>query len=328
MDNARKMLFLSALLAFLCLAIPASAEINAKYLYNLSDFTGTVPTSSARVSLDAVNKEVYVTTGDRVVVFNDKGMEIYRFGEDLNIGTINDVAIDEKGNIYVLSNSYELGRFVITLCNYRGEPIREIEITNTPDGLGGFFPNRILYRNGVLYLVAENAMTVVIIDANGAFRNSVDLFPLLDLTSDRDFRQAVPGMEKPERKRQDYTISGFNLDHEGNMLFTDPITAKAYVISPDLIVDSFGQRGSAPGRFAVPRSMARDRSGNYLVCDILRAVAMVFDKDFEFVTEFGFRGYGPGNLIGPTGIAVDEDSRVYITQLADRGVSVYQLKSD
>jgi DNA-binding beta-propeller fold protein YncE len=321
--RARYIILVSAIAALLSTSCPASAEMKATYLYNLSNFTGTVPTSSARVSLDPVTKEVYVITGDLVRIFNTTGMEIYSFGEDLNVGVLADAALDGNGNIYVLSYSYQKKGTSITLCNYRGDPIREIKLTNVPPQLEGFRPNHLIYRNGSLYLASDSDMMAIVTDADGAFKTSIDFYELMGV---KEFI-AKTG-EKKAASRSDLGIAGFFVDHEGNMLFTSPITAVAYVVTPDLKVKSFGRRGSAPGRFAVPRGMARDRFGNYLVSDILRCVVMVFDKDFEFKMEFGYRGFGPSNLIGPTEMVIDDDSNLYITQLRERGISVFNLKSE
>jgi DNA-binding beta-propeller fold protein YncE len=318
----RNIILMSAISALIGASVPASAEIKATYLYNLSTFTGVVPTSAAKITLDPVTKEAYVITGDLIRVFNSAGMEIYSFGEDLRVGVIVDAALDEEGNIYVMSFSYEEKRTIVTLCNYRGEPVREIKITNVPAQFETFQPNRLVYRKGTLYIASESSMMTIVTDANGVFRAGIDFFALMDI------KEVTRGGEKKEARREDLGISGFFVDREGNMLFTSPVTALAYVVSPDLKVESFGQRGSAPGRFAVPRGMARDGSGNYIVSDILRSVVIVFDKDFRFITEFGFRGWAPGNLIGPTYMAVDDDSKLYVTQLRDRGVSVFQLKGN
>lgn len=331
---------LLAVIVLTVLAGPAGGEVKGTYLYNLSGFTGTIPTSSAKVSVDDAHKETYVITGDVIRVFNAKGMEIYSFGEDLNAGILYDAAADEKGDIYVLSHSSEKKGFVITLCNYRGDPIREISLTNVPTQFEGISPSSMVYRNGTLYLVSDSAMMVVMTDANGVFKDGIDLFPLMDVTSEDRVKRGRKGAdkdkdkekekekEKREPKRDDYGIAGFSVDHEGNLLFVSPVTAKAYIVFTDRKVESFGKRGSAPGRFAVPRGIVRDKSGNYLVSDILRCVVMIFDKKFDFITEFGGRGYRPGNLIGPTQIVLDDDSRLYVTQLIERGVSVYKIGSD
>ena len=50
--------------------------------------------------------------------------------------------------------------------------------------------------------------------------------------------------------------------------------------------------------------IAKDDQGNYLVVERLRSVVMVFDKEFRFLQEFGYRGDKPGNLIRPNEVAV------------------------
>ena len=324
--NIILVLAISALIAF---EGPSAAEVKATYLYNLSNFTGIIPTSSAKVNFNSFDKEIYVITGDLIKVFNDKGMEVYSFGEDLNVGILLDAAADEKGDIYVLSNSYERKRFIITLCNYRGEPVREISLTNFPPEFEGVSPSRIFYRNGTLYLVSDGQMLVVLADAQGVFKRGIDLFPLMDIKPEKSpRRREEKSSASLEVNRADYSIAGLTVDHEGNLLFANPINAKAYIITPDLKVDSFGKRGSAPGRLSIPRGVARDTAGHYLVSDILRSVVIIFNKDFDFITEFGGRGSRPGSLLGPTEIVLDEDSKIYVTQLGERGVSVFKIEDN
>ena len=52
---------------------------------------------------------------------------------------------------------------------------------------------------------------------------------------------------------------------------------------------------------------------------------MVFDNAFEFQSEFGFRGYRPGNIIVPNDIDIDSAGRIYVTQAGERGVSVFKI---
>jgi len=329
MGRAGNIILTLAVSVLITLAGPARGEMKAVYLYNLSDFSGTIPFSSARISIDALRKEVYVITGDIIRVFNATGMEIYSFGADLDVGILVDAAVDEEGNIYVLSFSYERKGPIITFCNFRGEPLSEVTVANVPTEFKGFIPNRLIYRNGTLYLASDSAMMVVMTDRKGAFKAGVDLFSLMDIKPDRisKFRNEKDS-QPTEIKRENYGIAGFYVDHEGNMLFTSPITALAYIVSPDLKVESFGKRGSAPGKFAVPRGIARDRSGNYFVSDILKCAVMVFDRNFDFLIEFGYRGFMPGNLIGPSAMEIDDDSKLYVTQLMERGVSVFKLTSE
>jgi DNA-binding beta-propeller fold protein YncE len=92
-------------------------------------------------------------------------------------------------------------------------------------------------------------------------------------------------------------------------------------------LSAFGKPGSAPGRFGVIAGVAIDSHANVLVADKLKCVVMVFDKNFNFVTEFGYRGVRPENLIVPDDIAVDRKDRLYVSQGRRRGVSVFSLAS-
>jgi DNA-binding beta-propeller fold protein YncE len=308
-EKYHRLIVLIAVLLTTALSSPAWGEgVVASYLYTLSNFTGAVPYSWTRISIDREKGEIYVISKGSVSIFNERGMEIYNFGSDTDIGAVADVAVDKDGNIFVLS--YHGYSTVLTLCNFRGEPVSRIEMKNLPQELSGFSPDRMIYREGLLYLVSLNSMRMIMASTDGDFKEAYDL-------------ASLAGIE--EEERADTGIAGFNIDKEGNMLFTVPVIAKAYVISPDRKVRSFGKRGSAPGKFGVPAGIAADASGNYYVSDTLRCVVMAFDKDFKFLTEFGFRGIGPGNLIGPGELALDNSSRLYVSQLRRRGVSVFKI---
>ena len=308
-------------IAFLVLSsgIVEGQPVKASYLYNLSSFTGAIPYSWVELALDKEKNEVYVCDGsDRSVrIFNENGMEIYNFGEDSDLGNINlmHLALDTDGNIILLSCKYDVKgtTYSIIRCNYRGEVKSRFEPHNLPSDFFGFRPSSIIYREGRLYLVDKNQMKVVVTDMNGAFLDGYDL-------------AAILGFD--EKKRRDTGIVGFNVDKEGNIFFTIPVQFQAYKLSPDRKVVSFGQRGSAPGKFNIVGGIATDDKGYLYLTDTLKCVVMIFDKDFKFLREFGYRGYGPGNLIAPMELTVDNRGRIYVSQSAKRGVSVFQVKYD
>ncbi|UCF09877.1 MAG: hypothetical protein JSW65_07420, partial [Candidatus Bipolaricaulota bacterium] len=68
--------------------------------------------------------------------------------------------------------------------------------------------------------------------------------------------------------------------------------------------------------------------GFIYVADTLRCVVMVFDRDFNFQMEFGYRGPRPDNLIGPRNLATNGRSKLYVSQVRRRGVSVFEIGSD
>ncbi len=303
-----------AVLLFLAAStIPAGAEdVNVSYLYNLSDFTGVVPSSWPTLFTDAQHKEVYVIYQGIVRVFNDNGMEVYRFGDDETLGSVFDAAVDKEGNILLLTYRWKAGKalYSIMLCNYRGEPVSQLAIKGVPEDFSAdFYPNAIMYRQGHLYLADKSAMKVVQADEKGLFEKSFDLLKILD---------------RQEKDRHEIDISGFDVDNDGDLLFTVPVLFKAFKLSPEGKLSAFGQRGSIPGKFNIVSGITTDDRGNYYVADSLKSVVMVFDRNFQFIKQFGYRGNDRGNLMVPLDIAF-QNGKLYVTQSGERGVSVFSV---
>ena len=296
---------------------PAVASVKHSFLYNLSNFSGKVPYSEVRLHVDRTRDEVYVVDRGIVKIFNETGMEVFWFGDDAALGSIYDLAVDEKGDIFLLSYDFSNPaagpKYWITRCNYRGEHKETITISGLSPEFSGFFPNRMFARDGGFFLASTNGMRAIVADKKGVFRKGYDFARILEI---------------PEKDRPDTEIFGFSLDKTGNMLFTVPVLFKAYVVSPEgKVAGSFGKAGSAPGLFGVVSGIATDDQGNYLVVERLRSVVMVFDREFRFMQEFGYRGDKPGNLIRPNDLAVGNSGKLYVTQLRNRGVSVFLLTS-
>ena len=299
-------------LVFAFAAMPAAAGVQPVYLYNLADFTGTVAYDSPRVVADRERNEIYVLYRNTVRVFNDAGMEVYRFGI-ADPERIQDVAVNAGGNILTLvSRGTE---FRVTQSNYRGEPLETtISAGDVKQLFPSFSPNRMVYHDGLLYLVDMNQMLIVIMDEQGRrVRNQYDVAAILKLE---------------EEERADSGMGGFSVDREGNMVFTIPVFFKAYRLSPDGSIASFGQPGSVPGKFNIARGIARDSKGNYLVVDVGKYGVMIFDSAFRFVTQFGSDKGRPGELISPRNVEVDAQDRVYVSQARNKGVSVFRLLYD
>ncbi len=292
---------------------PALAGVKGAYLYRLSDFTGAIPYSTPRVTVDKERKETYVLYQNSISVFNESGMEVYRFGDDLDLGQILDIALDGHGNPLILSYRSidpEKGEIEIIRCNFRGEPTGKIVLKNLPAGFSDFQPNRISCSGGTLYLANLSRLKIVLTDSDGNFRKGYDLIPLLGLK---------------ESDRGDTEIGGFSLQDDGSILFTIPVRFSAHRLYPDGKLASFGKPGGAPGKFNVVSGIVADSKGNYLVVDKLKSTVMVFDQGFNYLNQFGYRGLKGGGLIAPDDIAIDKGDRVYVTQNGKRGVSVFGL---
>lgn len=292
--------------------LSSAVEYNARFLYTLSDFSGTKPFSSARINQDLVKKEIYAMVGEAVSVFNNSGMEVYRFDYDPTIGIVADVAVLGNGQLAILASKGPLMRLV--RCNFRGEPLGPIDLSGLPSGFSNFSPNRVFFRDGRLYQISFSTMQVVITDEQGAFIKGVDLA--------KEF-----GMS--DKEREESGLGGFAIDRDGGFLFTVPATARVFLLSAEGKTRVFGKRGSAIGRFGVVTGIALDSDGNILVADKLRCVVMVFEPtNFALLKEFGFRGFKGGNLIGPDDILVDSQNKAYVSSLRSRGISVFQLSTN
>ena len=311
-ELSKAKILILVILVIIVSAFSAHAAVKGAYIYNLSDFTGTIPYGWSRVVSDRERNEIYVLFQNTIRVFNESGMEIYRFGDDLDLGHIVDVTVDKNGDVLLLAYKQSQGQPVggIVQCNYRGEPKSDIELKNLPSQFSNFLPNRMVYQDGNIYLASLMGLNVVVADNQGNFKKGYDLFPLLELE---------------EKDRGNVGISGFNVDREGNILFTVPTLFKACILSPDGKLNWFGRPGSTAGRFNIVAGIARDSKGNYLVVDKLKCAVMVFDKDFKFLSQFSERGYKPGYLVAPDEIAIDNGDRIYVTQAARKGVSVFKL---
>ena len=289
-------------------------KVNASYLYTLSNFSGIYPANWAKIGVDASKGEIYVVSSTKVKIFNRDGMEVFSFNEGAELGTVTDVAVDERtGDIIVIGFRQHLGRTEIIRCNFRGEQIATIEMKNLPAEFSDFVPNRLAVQGGDLYLANTNDLKVIVTDDAGTFKKGLDIARLIE-------------QDLSEKEKQDTGMTGFNVDREGRVLFSNSNMARVFRLSLDGKAESFGVRGGTAGKFGVPSGVVADATGKYLlVADLLRSVVMIFDKDFQFQSEFGIKGNKPENLIGPMHLAVDGQNRLYVSQLRNRGVNVYQL---
>ena len=307
------MLIVTALVA-VSVSIPFAAT-GVSHAYNLADFTGTVPFSHVGLSVDRSQGEVTVLNANTVHIFNDSGMETFQFEIDpAPFGTIVGLTADVNGDLLGIgyandgSGAWSLERF-----SYRGEPRGHVPLAGLPEPFQSIQPNAIFLHADSLYLISRTQMLMVVTDRKGTFLRGLDLGALIEV---------------PEKDRATTEISGISIDEAGAVLFTVPVQFRAFVVTPDGRVESFGRVGSAPGQFGVVSGIARDGQGRYLVADKLRSVVMVFDRSYRFVTEFGFLGMGAENLVRPDQLALGAGGKLYVTQLYKRGVSVFTLAPD
>jgi hypothetical protein len=300
-----------ALLA--CQALPvgrALAEVQPRFLYKLSDFDGPVAFKTAQIQVDNWRNEIYVadTRQAEVRIFNAQGMEVYRFGDDGSLGSLIDIAVSKAGDLFILGRRNH--KPVMIQCDFKGRPLNRLNLTGLPPQFAACLPNRLIYRHEQLFLMDTMNLLLVVTDSAGRFVKGYDIARLIGIST---------------KQRGNTEIGGFNVDPHGNIFFTVPVMFSAYRLTPEGEIAGFGTPGSAPGRFGVVGGIAADAQGYCYVADRLKSVILVFDRNFKFQTEFGYRGGRPHNLISPGDIELDAAGRLYVSQLGNRGVSVFKI---
>jgi DNA-binding beta-propeller fold protein YncE len=215
------------------------------------------------------------------------------------------IAAQEDGTLLALAQRE--GKLRLLRCSFRGELLDEVVPRNLPANMA-FAPSAMRYVNGKIYLLDTAGMRIVVLDVTGEHLTSYDVAEKLEVSE----------------KREQLGIRGFDVDRDGNILFTIQPLFKAYMMTPEGEVRAFGQRGSSPGKFNVVSGITRDDAGYYYVADILKSAVLVFDPEYRFVREFGYRGRKPGSLAAPVEI-VTGDGKLFVSNRGRKGVSVFRV---
>ena len=91
----------------------------------------------------------------------------------------------------------------------------------------------------------------------------------------------------------------------------------------------FGALGRRGGQFARPKELALDAARNVYIVDAAFGNFQIFDSEGRLLLDVGSRGATdePAKYLLPSGIAVDEDGRVYVVDQFFRKVDVYRPAS-
>lgn len=297
----------------------ALARASASFLYPLASFAGPVPSQWAKLAIDPERNEVYALRPreNDVRIFNEQGMELYAFE---GLPSSRDISAGDEGEILILTR--RLGDSTIHLYNYRGEKISEIALKDVPEEFTSARPDRLVYRQDSLYLLDSNLLIAIVARGDGSFARGHDLKAALwkAWNADED--------EEKAKDLDEIEVTGFDVDDDGNLLFTVATLFSGFRVSPEGDLQVFGRPGSGKGKFGVAAGVAAAPTGHVLVADRLRCVVLIFDHDLVFQNEFGYRGASPSNLIAPDDVAIDARGNVYVSQAANRGVSVFRMETE
>lgn len=163
-----------------------------------------------------------------------------------------------------------------------------------------------------LYVVDGPAKSVLVFDAGGKFQRALGGPKMLARPSgvaveENGERVYVVDLGGVAARKEEHRVRVFD-GRSGAHLF------------------DFGVRGTAPGQFNLPRSIARAPDGRLYVVDSGNFRVQAFDRDGKFLRAFGEIGRFPGNFARPRDVAVDGAGRVYVTDAAFGNMQIFDAE--
>lgn len=284
----------------------------------LTDFSGPVRSQWAQLDFEPDKQEIYTLEpgSNNIRIFNKHGMEVFMFGDQGDVVLAADIAGGNDGSIYLLARDFTA--HAVQVLDFRGRPQANILPNGLPHKFGYFSPNRLEYRNGLLYLLDTNAMKIVSMAPDGTVRQAVDIAEQL--------QNIAASVSSGENKGVGLDITGFGVGNDGSIYFTAASVFRALRLNIDGTLEAFGSAGSGPGKFGVVSGIGADDQGYIYVADKLRSVVLIFGSNLVYQGEFGYRGGRPQDLIAPNDLAIDpKEGRLFIAQAANKGVGVYKV---
>ncbi len=125
------------------------------------------------------------------------------------------------------------------------------------------------------------------------------------------------------------------VDSQGNAYVVDSRNGQVAVIGSDgELLHRIGTNGNAPGEFNFWAGDTGEQGGVDIGPDDLIYVAdaynnrvQVFDRDYQFLREWGSAGTGEGQFNLPTGILVAND-QVYVSEVGNNRVQIFTLDGE
>lgn len=206
------------------------------------------------------------------------------------------VALDAYDNLYVTDSKSNK----LVIYSSDGTYIDTIHGFNEPIS--------VAVGNGIIYVGDSGSGTVKVYDKNRNYINSIGNFL------------------KP---------SSIAVDAAGKIYVVDSERDMVYVYNSDGTSSfSFGGSGNTNGLFHYPTAMAINASAGEIIVTDLQVISsaagtfegariQVFDMSGNHKRSFGDYGIGASKLFRPSGVAVDEEGRVYVTDVFQNVVQVY-----
>lgn len=115
--------------------------------------------------------------------------------------------------------------------------------------------------------------------------------------------------------------------HQGELYVVDTMNAQVQVL--DLVSGEvtrvISKRGLNLGNLVRPKGVAVDSEGNTYVVESYYDHLLVYNREGQFLLPIGGNGRAPGQFYLPSGVWVDAANRVYVADMFNGRVSVFQF---
>ncbi len=119
---------------------------------------------------------------------------------------------------------------------------------------------------------------------------------------------------------------GMGCDPDGNIIVVEPHYQRVNHFSPEgKLVLQWGVRGTNAGQFIMPRAVAVNSRGNFLLPEytVVDRVQEFSGKDKKLLNIFGHTGAENGEFNRPEGICVDSADRIYVADSCNHRIQVF-----
>jgi len=252
----------------------------------------------AAIFVDRNFDELFVAdpAHNRVLILDSSGTFRHEFSGGDHFSMPRDVAVDSKGQIYIVGSTIE-GRRLFQF-DFDGLFIREFDITGVPDSTQIEIGTIALDAEDNLYIYDVHGIRVVSFDSEGKFRHA---FRILGKLSEELRREQVVG----------------SISVGGGRIFI-PVgslgTVEIYSLDGQFL-RTIGYKGNNIGELNFPVAATLTNDDLLLILDKHRYAVVCFTLEGKFLGEFGGKGYQPGWFYHPTLLAVDNQDMVYIGQI-------------
>lgn len=239
--------------------------------------------------------------GVMVFDFNTKGVHLLGGNEAANLfRNPSGIAFDADGNIYAA----DLNDRKIYLFDKNERALRTIDLADTVKSISFFAIDRVRKR-------------IIVPDVRGHKVQIVDYYG-----------KAIKTLERFRDKDGFSFPNSVALDPDGNILVADSFNSRVVRFTPEgEFLSTIGQRGDSIGDIAMIKGVAVDSEGHIYVTDVKSDRVQIYNDKGETLLAFGRLSTDTGAVGGfyaPTGIYIDKNDAIYITDKLGKRFHVYQ----